>query len=262
MAHKIAYYFTSNVGKRRKNNQDNYFCNGRMMYHRNPGTDGIYSDTVFSDEEPVFCVFDGMGGEECGEMAAFLAAETMRHFSFSDAPENSFLDFCNLVNRRICEKTVEMEISSMGTTAAMMRFTDRKISLCNIGDSKILLCSDGALTQISYDHVSPAPYGKKPLLTQNLGIPEEELVIDPYVAVGEHRVGDIYLICSDGLTDMVTMDRIQEILQHQDGQQASQMLLNEALENGGKDNVTFILLYVLPEKKSLFGEVRLCKKKK
>lgn len=244
MAQIIHYFYTSNIGRCRKTNQDNFFCNGVSMPAENHGTDGIIAGNVRPSEKPVFAVFDGMGGEECGEMAAFLATDEMKKYEFSKGMEQDFFSFCSNANRRICEYTVENRISSMGTTAAILRFTKDESGICNIGDSKIYLFTGGTLTQLSYDHVGIAVYGRKPPLTQNLGIPEDEMLIDPYVAIGDYKTGDVYLLCSDGLTDMVTVSRIEEILTQHKGREAADLLLSEALENGGKDNVTFLLVYV------------------
>ncbi len=263
MAGIIKYFYTSNVGKCRKTNQDNFFCDGEIMDSKNEGTDGILSGKTSCDKNPVFGVFDGMGGEECGEIAAYLAAKEMKEFSFSAGMEQGFRDFCDAANQNICEKIKELEISSMGTTAAMLRFTNQDIGLCNIGDSKIFLFSNGELSQLSYDHVSISVYGKKPPLTQNLGIPEEELQIDPYVVRGEHLAGDVYLICSDGLTDMVDKDEIKSILEENQGEAAAERLLYRALENGGRDNVTFILIYVTKKRcRNIFKEVWLWLRRK
>ena len=92
------------------------------------------------------------------------------------------------------------------------------------------------------DHVAVCPFGKKPPLSQNLGIPPAEMLIDPYFARGIYRDGDYYLICSDGLTDMVSPESIQKILYaSQNSEAASLEMLRTALFNGGKDNITFIL---------------------
>jgi protein phosphatase len=263
MAYNIAYFYTSNTGKCRKMNQDNFFCDGHFLHYENDGTDGICTGEIPVEKNPVFCVFDGMGGEECGEIAAYLATEQVKQHSFDGDMETDFRDFCADANRSICERIQQEGITSMGTTAAMLRFAKTGYGLCNIGDSKIFLLSDGLLTQLSYDHVGLAPFGRKPPLLQNLGIPEDELQIDTYVALGDYREADIYLICSDGLTDMVSEDRIQQILTENPGEQAAQLLLDEALDNGGRDNVTFILLYITKkERKRFWKEVRLWRKRK
>ena len=253
MGHKIEYYFASHVGKCRKVNQDNFYCNGSVMHHVNRGTGGVRKGSVDCRENPIFAVFDGMGGEEQGEMAAYLAAKEMEDFSFEGSFDREFFDFCTAANREICEYTQKNGISSMGTTAAILGFTEEGSCLCNIGDSKVFLFSEDLLTQISYDHVGIAVFGKKPPLSQNLGIPEDEMIIEHYVANGGCQAGNVYLICSDGLTDMVTQERIQAILTEFTGREAAKQLLEEALRNGGRDNITLILLYVSKQKRSLLG---------
>ena len=127
------------------------------------------------------------------------------------------------------------------TATPTAEITKKEITLCNIGDSKIFRFSDGKLEQISKDHVALMEFAVKPPLTQNLGIPSTEFVIDPYLAQGKYNDGDIYLICSDGLTDMVTNREIADELANNPFSEALNNLLNKALENGGRDNITIIL---------------------
>ncbi len=247
---KFTYFYTSNVGKCRKANQDNFYCNGEYLPGTNRGTDGIQSGKVRSKEGPVFAIFDGMGGEECGEMAAFLASEAMSEFSFGEDMGADLQSFCTQANQSVCQYAEENMVTSMGTTAAILRLTDTQAGICNVGDSKIYLFSEGELVQLSYDHVGLSVGGRKPPLTQNIGIPETEMIIEPYVALGAYKPGDVFLLCSDGLTDMVTTERIGEILKKAP-KKAANLLLQEALDNGGKDNVSFILIQV--NKKSIFS---------
>ena len=253
MALKFEYFYTSHIGKCRRVNQDNFFSNGHLMPAENTGTNGIIEAIAFPEDEPVFAIFDGMGGEECGEVAAYIAAEEMQNYSFEEGMEKGFFDFCASANRKICQYTQDNGISSMGTTAAIMRFAKKDSCLCNIGDSKVFLLDKKQLVQISYDHVGIAAFGRKPPLSQNLGIPEDEMIIEPYVARGSYRDGDVYLICSDGVTDMLPLEEIQRILVEHPGREAAQMLLDGALENGGRDNTTLILIYVKKQKRKLFG---------
>lgn len=248
----IEYYYASSIGKCRKANQDNFSCNGEFMESENQGTGGVKEGTASVKKLPVFGVFDGMGGEERGEMAAFIASRHMSEFDFGkESGEKGFFTFCTQANRQICQYATENEVSSMGTTAAILRFEKNKSILCNIGDSKIFLFNEGNLTQLSYDHVGIAAFGRKPPLTQNLGIPEDEMIIEPYVAAGDYAPGEIYLICSDGITDMLTQLQIQQILTEHSGREAAEKLLEGALVSGGRDNITFILMYV--KKQKLFG---------
>lgn len=253
MSYIINYYFTSNIGKCRKTNQDNFLCITNYLNYENSGTDGIINGQTISSDRPLFGVFDGMGGEECGEMAAYIAAKELSAFEFDKDIKQGYLDFCKCANTKICEYTKDNGLTSMGTTAAILRFTKDKIGLCNIGDSKIFQLSNDQFRQISYDHVGVSIFGKKPPLSQNLGIPESELLISPYIATGDYHKGDVYLICSDGLTDMLSASNIKAILRQDDGQTAAERLLDQALNNGGKDNITFILIHIEKTKKKIFN---------
>ena len=151
---------------------------------------------------------------------------------------------CQNANLDICHFIEENGLGTCGTTAAMLLLTANGVSACNIGDSKIFRLSAGSLYQISEDHLSIAPYGEKAPLSQYLGIPPEELTICPYYAELPYADQDKYLLCSDGLTDMVPPEDIARILAKFPAEQAAQILLQNALDNGGKDNVTLIVLEI------------------
>lgn len=232
-----------------------------FMDSSNRGTDGVKAGKARPEDLPVFAIFDGMGGEECGEMAAYLAAREMAEFSFGEDMAGDLVTFCRQANEQICCYTRENRITSMGTTAAILRFTPQNAGLCNVGDSKIFLFSQGKLHQLSYDHVSVSVAGRKPPLTQNLGIEETEMIIEPFVALGDYKPGDVFLLCSDGLTDMVSIEQLEKILGKKRKKAAAQALLQTALDNGGRDNISYILLYT--GKRPVFErlkEVRLWRK--
>lgn len=244
MKYTIDYFCLSHRGNLRSVNQDNFFCLGDYMQAENNGTENTIVGVTESSSTNTFAVFDGMGGEDHGEIAAFIAAKGLSDFISDDELTHDFNLYCKLVNNEICEYAHEHELFSMGTTAAIMQFAQKKIYLCNIGDSKIFRFSDRKIQQISYDHVSISAFGTKPPLSQNLGIKESELIISPYIATGDYQDGDVYLICSDGLTDMVSVEEIKETVLSADKDNAANTLLDRALKNGGKDNITLILLYV------------------
>ena len=193
-----------------------------------------------------------MGGEECGEVASLLASETAASLTAGEDTVETLLSFCDEANTKICRYARENQIESMGTTGAMLLFTGEEITLCNIGDSRIFRYAGGKLTQISVDHTAPYLVGGKPPLSQNLGIPPEEMRIEPYVAKGLYQDKDLYLICSDGLTDMVSNEEISRVLAEKEIEPAVEELLYRALENGGKDNVTIILCAVRKKRGGLF----------
>ena len=118
----------------------------------------------------------------------------------------------------------------------------------------------GVLEQISKDHVAVAAFGVKPPLSQNLGIPPTELIIDPYLAQGAYNDGDVYLICSDGLTDMVPTEEISGVLASKPVDGACMELLEKALANGGRDNITVVLCRIERESWWPFKRKRRMKK--
>lgn len=244
MRYNIHFACISHIGKIRSINQDNFICNGTFAETNGNSMECPLCGTKRSDETPVFGIFDGMGGEECGEVASFIAAKLASSFVIGKDIIADLAQFCQKANQEICDYAEANKVSAMGTTAAMLVFAAKEVVLCNIGDSKVFRMCDGMLEQISKDHVSVSAFGVKPPLSQNLGIPPEELIIDPYFARGKYHRGDVYLICSDGLTDMVTLDDITEVLTTKTLEEAAVTLLDKALANGGKDNISVILCRV------------------
>ena len=252
MQYKIQFSCISHTGYVRSTNQDNMICDGRYRELTGEPLSFPLSGEIYPKEPALFGVFDGMGGEECGDVAAYLAAKEAATIPKKGGGVTVLSTFCARANHLICAYAANHAIAAMGTTAAMLLFTHKKIVLCNIGDSRIFRLSDSGLVQISKDHVASAAFGRKPPLSQNLGIPPEQLLIEPYLATGRCRIGDRYLICSDGLTDMVTEQEIILLLQQPSPEEAASALVSKALENGGKDNVTVLVLEVRQKENRLF----------
>ena len=128
MAYQIKYAYTCHIGKIRNNNEDNFWCCGEFLNAQNQGMSHIQSGCRKQSELPVMAVFDGMGGESCGEMAAFLAAEScgMHYKEQKDRigreGEQFLLEACEKMNQAVCDYGTENRIDSMGTTAAMRAF--------------------------------------------------------------------------------------------------------------------------------------------
>ena len=258
MNYPISYACMSHTGRRRRMNQDNFLCVGIYAKPDQPGRGRLpVTGTVTSAETALFGVFDGMGGEERGKMAAYLAAKAAFRTLCSGTPRQMLEAVCRNANADICHFAAENGLGTCGTTAAMLLLTPGGVEVCNIGDSKIFRCGRDGLHQISEDHLSIAPYGEKAPLSQYLGIPPEELTICPYYAALPYAAQDKYLLCSDGLTDMVPQEDIARILAAFPAQQAAQILLQNALDNGGKDNVTLIVLEIQrPAVTGLLGRIR------
>ena len=247
MYYNVMFTCVSHIGNCRSINQDNFICVNQYMSSDVCGMNGSLCGLVSSKNAPLFGVFDGMGGEEKGEVAAFLAAETAAGIEISKYPFDALREYCKKANDVICRYAVEHAIQSMGTTAAIISFTETGIYFCNIGDSRIFRFEGQDLEQISQDHVMPSIYGIKTPLSQNLGIPAEEMILEPYLGEEKIKDGNVYLICSDGLTDMLTAEEIEETLRTAAFDTVSDQLLEKALERGGKDNITLILCRVEQE---------------
>lgn len=248
MAYQIDYAYTCHTGKVRANNEDNFWCCGQNMYADNQGMEMVYTESVSQRDFPVLAVFDGMGGESSGEMAAYLASEEFGRYyedykyQIKKRPEEFLEEACVRMNHAICSYSEKNRIHSMGTTMAMLVFGKKFMYAGNLGDSRIYQLANGEFSQLSTDHViSRNTFGKAPL-TQYLGIEEENMLLEPSVEEISYQAGGRYLICSDGLTDMLADGEIKEILSGADTlDKTVDTLLNRALERGGRDNITIIL---------------------
>lgn len=261
MAYQIEYAYTSHIGNVRGNNEDNFWCCGETMETVNQGTNGVLTGRAGQYQYPLLAVFDGMGGESCGEVAAYLAADACgKHYqenkvSLKLQPEQFLVELCQSMNRAVCEFSLKNRIRTMGTTAVMLAMGENSLFSCNLGDSRLYQAKDGRFHQISTDHVlKGGPFGKAPL-TQYVGIPEEHMGLEPSICQLECLPGVRYFLCSDGMTDMLSDGEIADILTREIPiKEAVEALLDRALKKGGRDNITMILCEITEaeRKKSLF----------
>lgn len=239
----LSYSCRNHVGYMRRMNQDNILCNQCYMEEGNTtplSLDGEVSCKEFS----LFGVFDGMGGEERGEAASYIAAKAAASVRPDPDPANALKNYCTNANLEICKFARENTISSMGTTAALLAIKDNNAVWCNVGDSKVFRHSCGNLVQLSYDHLGSAPLGRKAPLSQYLGIEPDEMVIEPQVGSGRLEDGDVFLLCSDGLTDMLSLKDLCTIISEVPFEALAENLLQAALDNGGRDNISIIVCRV------------------
>lgn len=263
MAYQIEYAYTCHIGKVRNNNEDNFWCCGESLDSENKGMSHVRSGKIKQKDFPLLAVFDGMGGESCGEMAAFLAAESCGEFykekkkEISEYPEEFLNELCFQMNRAVCDYGQENKINSMGTTAAILAFGADQVYSCNLGDSRIYRVSpEGQIHQLSLDHVlGGGRFGKAPL-TQYLGIPEESMGLEPTITAQEAVIGTRYLICSDGITDMLTDSEIAAVLAREvPVAETAELLVEQALQKGGRDNITVILCELAEQEQNWFGKL-------
>lgn len=242
-------------GRIRGNNEDNLLFAGQILEQEHDGLPQPLKQTFAKSEGAVFCVFDGMGGEEAGEVASFLSAQTMKDCLEAPkdaplAPRSHLESLCAKMNLAVCGAIESLEVGRMGSTMVSFLFADKEVYVCNIGDSRAYRLRGDEWLQLSKDHVEMLPLGMiarcKPRLTQHLGIFPDELTLEPYITGYDLQPGDRYLLCSDGLTDMLTDVEICSALKScEDPETCVSKLIEQAIENGGRDNITVILCNVV-----------------
>ena len=237
------------TGKIRRNNEDNFFFNGKCLEENNDGlTRPIWIEDTLHNGYCV-AVFDGMGGEHFGEVASFTAAQYMQTATkaFSDyfvSESKYLLKLTEQLNNAVVEAKKALFTDRSGSTMVALYFSSGYVYTCNLGDSRAYRLRDGEFLQLSVDHVEKrlASVHKKAPLTQHLGIDPEDMQIEPYIAKDKVVEGDTYLLCSDGLTDMLTNNEISDIIRsYKDPADCVEKLIQSALEQGGRDNITVII---------------------
>lgn len=254
---KIEGAVVTDTGKIRSGNEDNYCLFGR--YKHDTGIHSLKEKKTVLAKKTLAAVYDGMGGEEAGETASLRAAESFFPCSLKNIKEEAMRQV-ERANEAVCKEMQRRGGSRMGTTAVILYVDAGKAICCNVGDSRCYFMRRGILRQMSVDHSEAGNMMRMGILreeqarrsknwhtlTQHLGIFPEEFIIEPHF--GEEislQEGDTFLLCSDGLTDMVLDDEIAEILEGiQDTANAAEKLVAAALKNGGKDNVTVVILRI------------------
>ncbi len=258
MSIKLNIQVATDKGKLREINEDNY-CINRHFKKQTADAD-IYRTN--SKHNTIAAIFDGIGGEDCGEIASFIAAKTTARFD-GFLPDDDWNIILNHINERIVGYGTKSN-RSLGCTAAMLYYRDGLADICNLGDSRIYLYRDNSLSLLSKDHTEyqrAVDMGLTDFDVNNSGISKNKLVkylgidcheLNPFIKRNlEVAAGDMFIICSDGLTDMVADDDILKILLNKNPENCCIELIKEALNNGGRDNVTVITAY-FTEAKSLF----------
>ncbi len=234
----------TDVGMVRSGNEDNFFAEADA-------------------KRGVFVVADGMGGHAAGEVASEMAVQIIARTLLplqsvkADGAPALVAQALKDANRAIYERMLaEVDKQGMGTTASVLVMSDEGYLIGQIGDSRIYLLRDGALTQITKDHsyvqeqvdaglLTPEqaryhPYSN--VITRCVGASDE---VEADIYQGETRPGDVFLVASDGLTGMVDDRRLQQLLLARSGPgRIVDALIAEANNRGGLDNITSIVVQV------------------
>ena len=237
-------FATSDVGKTRQINEDFYY--------------------ISSEYEPIklFIVADGMGGYNGGEIASKLAVESARRYIQSnfESAKNDKESLLNLVknssmyaNMIVYEKAMKNEeLKNMGTTLDICLIYENKAFISHIGDSRVYRIRKDFMRRLTKDHSyvqqlvdegkitkeESVNHPKKNMLVKALGCTE---YIEPDVMIKAFIKGDIILMCTDGLTNMITEEEIFRIIKSNE-ENPSEELIKKANENGGLDNITAVII--------------------
>lgn len=244
----------THVGRQRQHNEDAFL--------------------VESDAK-LFLVADGMGGHAAGEIASRIAVDSISEFILHTKEDdgtwphaydehftrttNRLMAAVRLANTRVLEAMrKDARLRGMGTTIVACMADEERMSVAHVGDSRAYLIREGQLSRITNDHswvfeqvqagmLTEAEAEKHPLrnvITRALG---GALQVTPDASEIQSKPGDVYLLCSDGLTGMVPEEEIQRIVtaNREDLSKACQQLIDAANERGGLDNVTAVLVKTL-----------------
>jgi PPM family protein phosphatase len=205
---------------------------------------------------PLFVVADGMGGAQAGEVASRIAVETFGEDGqdFSD-PARALNAHAQAANARIHELShSDAAHAGMGTTLSAVYVGEQDVTIAHVGDSRVYCLRDGELLRLTDDHslvdelirqgrLTPEEAEEHPqrsIITRALG-PEAQVEVD--TRLFKARPGDVYLLCSDGLTSMVGEPRMAQLMLDRPSlRDAGRALVEEANRQGGRDNITAVLL--------------------
>jgi protein phosphatase len=253
---RVRFSGDTNVGMKRAHNEDSFYL---------------------PVDERLAIVADGMGGHASGEVASQMAVETVVEY-FKATTEDQTLTWpfkvdrgqmndrnrlntaIKLANMKIHEHAQKVaECKGMGTTFVSALFLDDKLLIGHVGDSRVYRVRDGHIEQLTEDHSlindyikmkrmtaeEAAAWPHKNVIVRALGM-KESVQVDLLEKVP--HVGDCYLLCSDGLSGMVTDEKIRDIvLGEQDLDKAADRLISAANANGGIDNITVVLARIEPQ---------------
>jgi len=250
----ITYFAVSDIGLRRKRNEDAY-----TIY------DPAATITNHNGRSLLFAVADGLGGHACGHLASQMACLELKAF-FDEAfcnysPGKAVRRLAKLVERidlRIKDQAVaDPACEDMATTLSALAITENWAVTAHVGDSRIYRLRKGHLEQLTRDHtfvqemidegeLTPETAAFHPLrnmLTRALGTREPLEKVD--AGIVDAAPGDHFLLCSDGLHNMMSSETIAAVLNSQtDPKKSAEKLLQRALKKGGKDNVTIIAIHL------------------
>ena len=228
----IRIIWSTNVGRVRKSNQDSVIVGNGLAG-----------------------VADGMGGHNAGEVASGGLRDGLLQETEGMAPDKDTLEKAvKAVNLRLFNRQEEdASLTGMGTTLTVLWPADNEMIIAQVGDSRAYLIRDGKMTQMTEDHSMVADMVRRGILTEDQAAvhpmrnyitravgTDDDVDVDIYTE--RRKAGDRWLVCSDGLYGMMTRAMLAELAGTEDPEEAAEKLMQTALENGGRDNISMVLL--------------------
>jgi serine/threonine protein phosphatase PrpC len=222
---------------------------GQVAGASDPGRKRRRNEDSYVIDPPLFAVADGMGGAQAGEIASKLAASAVR-----SGDPGQLEELIQEANRRVHQRSVEdAAASGMGTTLTVAEIVGERVTIGHVGDSRAYLVRDGSLEQLTQDHSLVAElvrsgkltpeeaesHPQRSVITRALGT-DPDVDVDTFAV--EPRAGDLFLLCSDGLTSMVEDRMIERLVEEKRGDLEGlvKALIRAANKGGGEDNITVI----------------------
>src|SRR3954447_10718540 len=227
------HWYGSDLGLQRQGNEDNYFV-----------------------QAPLFVVADGMGGAQAGEVASEMAVDSFTHgLPDGDSAADGLVHIIEEANRRIHERSrTQTQRAGMGTTVTAAHVGEDTVTVAHVGDSRAYVVRNGDLIRITRDHSLVAElvergklteeqaetHPQRSVITRALG-PEPSVQVDVFEYPA--KAGDVFMVCSDGLTSMVREPALKPLLVGSEKplDELGRSLIAAANEAGGRDNITVIL---------------------
>jgi len=232
---------------------------GQVAAKTDPGRKRRGNEDAFVCRPPLFAIADGMGGAQAGEVASALAVEPLNESRVDGGGERRLAELIREANRRVHDRaTTDASTSGMGTTITVALVEpDGHIAFGHVGDSRAYRLRGDELEQVTNDHslvaelvrrgeLSPAEaevHPQRSVITRALGT-DPDIDVDTFSIRAE--AGDVYLICSDGLSDMLDRDALESIMRESraDLDAMAKELVQAANRAGGEDNITAVLFEI------------------
>jgi serine/threonine protein phosphatase PrpC len=220
-----------------------------------------HNEDAYVLQPPLFAIADGMGGARAGEVASSLAAAALQTGGVDGSGKDHVIALIQAANRSVYERSSrDAEVAGMGTTMTVALVEDATVTFGHVGDSRAYVLRDGSLEQLTDDHSLVAElvrggklsaeeaehHPQRSVITRALGT-DPDVDVDTFSV--DAREGDVFVLCSDGLTDMVADEEIGEVLSERRGSldEAAKELVHRANKAGGQDNITVIAFEITDE---------------